>query len=76
MDAIYGHRPSNNGRECGVDSASSLLLSIEDQSLPTTEMTDEPPRSPSPIPGEPPAAASASPGSGLHPGSGLDYCGV
>uniref|UniRef100_A0AAV2LVI1 Myb/SANT-like DNA-binding domain-containing protein n=1 Tax=Knipowitschia caucasica TaxID=637954 RepID=A0AAV2LVI1_KNICA len=58
MDAIYGHRPSNNGRECGVDSASSLLLSIEDQSLPTTEMTDEPPRSPSPIPGEPPAAAS------------------
>ena len=26
MDAIYGQRPASNGRECGVDSASTLLL--------------------------------------------------
>ncbi|KAG7251546.1 hypothetical protein CRUP_032232 [Coryphaenoides rupestris] len=36
MDAIYGHRPANNGREGGLDTATTLLQSmIEDE--PTSE---------------------------------------
>lgn len=30
MDAIYGHRPANQGREGGLDSASALLESMID----------------------------------------------
>ena len=29
MDAIYGHRPANNGRESGIDSAMGLLEEID-----------------------------------------------
>ena len=29
MDTIYGHRPANNGRESGIDSAMGLLEEID-----------------------------------------------
>ena len=32
MDAIYGHRPANNGRKGGLDSATALLQAIVDDS--------------------------------------------
>ncbi|KAK7143942.1 hypothetical protein R3I93_014949 [Phoxinus phoxinus] len=38
MDGIYGHRPASNGREGGLDSATSLLESLmEDDSFSTSE---------------------------------------
>ncbi|CAM4571488.1 unnamed protein product [Leuciscus chuanchicus] len=39
MDGIYGHRPVSNGREGGLDSATSLLESLmeEDDSFSTSE---------------------------------------
>ena len=32
LDAIYGHRPANSGREGGLDSATALLQSIVEDS--------------------------------------------
>ncbi|CAL8241910.1 unnamed protein product, partial [Gadus morhua 'NCC'] len=71
MDTIYGHRPANNGRESGIDSAMGLLEEIDnDDFLCTTEEgglvnidSDEPPAAastpPPPTPTEPPSPTSS-----------------
>ncbi|XP_034074381.1 zinc finger and SCAN domain-containing protein 20-like [Gymnodraco acuticeps] len=37
LDAIYGHRPANVGREGGLDSATVLLESLHDDAIGTSE---------------------------------------
>ncbi|XP_034062466.1 trihelix transcription factor GT-3a-like [Gymnodraco acuticeps] len=37
LDAIYGHRPANVGREGGLDSATALLESLHDDAIGTSE---------------------------------------
>ncbi|XP_056465696.1 uncharacterized protein LOC130404807 [Gadus chalcogrammus] len=63
----YGHRPANNGRESGIDSAMSLLEEINNNDFLSTNEegglvdSDEPPAAASttPPPTEPPSPASS-----------------
>ncbi|XP_033970008.1 uncharacterized protein LOC117469655 [Trematomus bernacchii] len=41
MDAIYGHRPANVGREGGLDSATALLESLHDDAIDETSEEEQ-----------------------------------
>uniref|UniRef100_A0A1A8EQ09 Myb/SANT-like DNA-binding domain-containing protein n=2 Tax=Nothobranchius korthausae TaxID=1143690 RepID=A0A1A8EQ09_9TELE len=55
VDAIYGHRPSNQGREAGLDSATSILESllnpVDTSDAENTPSSEEPSTSSSSTPG-------------------------
>nr|XP_033952436.1 uncharacterized protein LOC117456614 isoform X1 [Pseudochaenichthys georgianus] len=62
LDQIYGHRPANVGREGGLDSATALLESLQDDYIGTSEEEHNPtrPQTPAeePTPTQPPTPSA------------------